>query len=365
MDKIKNFRTKYFPQINDENWYNWQWQIRNRISNLNEIKTFFNSSIDFDDKLFSNLKIPFAVTPYYAAVCKDNPLELTILPSIKENIVRKLEVLDPLGEEPCFVAPNLVHRYKDRALLLVTNFCPSYCRYCTRGRRAGREDMIMANLDAALTYIENHPEIRDVLISGGDPLILSDEKIESLLTRLRAIKHVEIIRIGTKIPVNLPMRITTELIQILKKHNPVFLSIHINRKEEITDDVSKVFNDLADNGILMGSQTVLLKNINDDAEILLALMHSLLKNRVKPYYLFQCDPIAGSGHFRVPLRKGIDIIDEMRRSTSGYAIPTYAIDIPNRFGKIAVLPNHIQETSEGIIKILNFDGKVYEYPDVG
>ena len=223
--------------------------------------------------------------------------------------------------------------------------------------------MTVNDWEPALKYIATHPEIRDVLISGGEPLILSDEKLDALLSRLRAIPHVEIIRIGTKVPVSLPMRITPELIQILKKHNPVFLSVHINRAEEITAEVSKAFNDLADNGILLGSQTVLLNGVNDDADTLLTLMHKLLKNRVKPYYLFQCDPIAGSGHFRVPLRKGIAIMDELRRRTSGYAIPTYAIDIPNRFGKIAVLPNHIQECANGVVEILNFDGNVYEYPD--
>ena len=363
MDTIQDFRTEYFPNAEDKDWNNWHWQIQNRIADADKTAEVFALTPETKEAFADGVKIPFAVTPYYAAACKGTPLEKTILPSPKENITNKLEVADPLGEEPCFAAPNLVHRYNDRALFLVTNFCPSYCRYCTRGRRAGREDMTVNDWEPALKYIATHPEIRDVLISGGEPLILSDEKLDALLSRLRAIPHVEIIRIGTKVPVSLPMRITPELIQILKKHNPVFLSVHINRAEEITAEVSKAFNDLADNGILLGSQTVLLNGVNDDADTLLTLMHKLLKNRVKPYYLFQCDPIAGSGHFRVPLRKGIAIMDELRRRTSGYAIPTYAIDIPNRFGKIAVLPNHIQECANGVVEILNFDGNVYEYPD--
>lgn len=363
MNNLNNFRKDFFPEVTDENWNDWKWQIQQRISNFASAEKIFSLDNETKDAFAGDLKIPFAVTPYYAGVIKDTPLEKTILPSVKENTVNSMEVTDPLGEEPCFVAPNLVHRYRDRALFLVTNFCPSYCRYCTRGRRAGEADSSVSDWNPAIEYIEKHSEIRDVLISGGEPLILSDEKLDNLLSRLREINHLEIIRIGTKAPVSLPMRITENLIAILKKHNPLFLSIHINLAEEITPEVSRVFNSLADNGILMGSQTVLLKDVNDNPETLLSLMHKLLKNRVKPYYLFQCDPIAGSAHFRVPLRRGVAIIDEMRKSTSGYAVPTYAIDIPNRFGKIAVLPDHIEDCSEGMVKIRNFDGNIYEYPD--
>lgn len=347
----------------DESWNDWHWQMQNRIVSVQQADDIFHLSEKEKEAFKQPLRVPFAVTPYYAEVVKATPMRKSVIPCLSETNEKELECLDPLGEEECCVFPNLVHRYKDRVLFLVDNFCPSYCRYCTRGRRIGNPAYNYNNWDNVFSYISAHSEIRDVLISGGEPLLLSDEKLDSLLKELRSIKTVEIIRIGTKAPVTLPMRITDNLVSVLKKYPPLYLSIHACHPCEITPQVEQACNMLADAGIQLASQTVLLKGINDDSDILVDLMHRLLKVRVRPYYLFQCDAMKGLSHFRVKVRDGIKIIDEMRSKTGGFSIPYYAIDIPNRFGKIAVLPDRIAGFEDGIVKIKNFNGEIYEYPD--
>ena len=265
---------------------------------------------------------------------------------------------------PC---PGSVHRYPDRVLFLVTGFCSTYCRYCTRSRMVGEAGgdyhFSRSQWDAGIDYIAAHPEIRDVLLSGGDPLTLHDERLDELLTRLRAIPHVEFIRIGSKVPVVLPQRITPELTRILKKHHPLWMSIHFTHPSELTPEVTEAVTRLADAGIPLGSQTVLLKDINDDADVLKSLFHGLLKRRVKPYYLYQCDPITGSAHFRTSVDKGLEIMRALRGHTTGYAVPTYVIDAPGGGGKIPLLPDYVVGRDGDDLILMNFEGNIHRYPD--
>jgi len=289
-----------------------------------------------------------------------------MVPVYHELLVTPEERADPLEEENQSPVPQLVHRYPDRVLFLTTGVCAAYCRYCTRSHMVSSKDKIHARLskwDTALNYIRMHPEIRDVLLSGGDPLTLSDDRLEYLLSQLRSIPHVEIIRIGTKVPVVLPHRITPLLVGMLKKYHPLFMSIHFTHPSEITPEVAFACNSLADAGIPLGSQTVLLKGINDQADILKNLYHLLLKLRIRPYYLYQCDPIPGSAHFRTPVEKGLEIIRGLRGHTSGYAVPHLVIDSPGGGGKIPILPNYIAERNEEGYIMENYLGKRYLYPD--
>ena len=276
------------------------------------------------------------------------------------------EILDPLSEENYSPVPNLVHRYPDRVLFLATGFCSAYCRYCTRTHMVAK-DKCHVGKDAwepALQYISQHSEIRDVIVSGGDPLSMSDKQIDYLLMRLRSIEHIEIIRIGTKIPVVLPMRITPALVAILKKYHPLFMSIHFSHPDELTPEVKQACERLADAGVPLGSQTVLLKGVNDSVEIMKRMMQGLLKMRVRPYYLYQCDPIPGSMHFRTPVSKGIEIIKGLRGFTSGYAVPQFVIDAPGGGGKIPLLPDYFQGFENGDVLLKNYQDKYFRYPDV-
>ena len=289
-----------------------------------------------------------------------------MIPVVQELTLSPGEEEDPLNEHQHNTLNCLVHRYPDRVLFLVTNFCSSYCRYCTRSHMVagrGNSHTRRADWDQAIEYIRSHTEIRDVLLSGGDPLTLSDEKIRYLLSSLRAIPHVEIIRIGTKVPVVLPQRITPALVRMLRKYHPLYMSLHFTHPDEISAEVSTACNRLADAGIPLGSQTVLLKGINDDPVIFKKLMHELLKIRVRPYYLYQCDPVPGSAHFRTPVEKGLEIIRSLRGFTTGYAVPHFVIDAPGGGGKIPILPNYFVGRKKGDIILKNYLGRHYSYPD--
>ena len=288
-----------------------------------------------------------------------------MVPTVGEFKISHGESSDPLSEEGDSPVSNLVHRYPDRALFLATGFCSAYCRYCTRSHMVAK-DKCHVGIKAwqpALDYIKAHSEIRDVLISGGDPLTMPDSHIEYLLSSIRNIPHVEMIRIGTKVPVVLPQRITRSLVAILKKYHPLFISIHFTHPDELTPEVGQACKRLADAGIPLGSQTVLLKGINDDVQTMKSLMHGLLKIRVRPYYLYQCDPIPGSAHFRTPVSKGLDIIRGLRGYTSGYAVPTYVIDAPGGGGKIPLLPDYFQGKENGDVILKNYQDKLFRYPD--
>jgi lysine 2,3-aminomutase len=285
----------------------------------------------------------------------------------EENELSPYEAADPLDEDGDSPVPGLVHRYPDRVLFLVTGFCAVYCRYCTRSRMVGNQGgeyrFSLTQWENALAYIAAHPEIRDVLLSGGDPLTLADEKLEWLLSRLRKIPHVEFIRIGTKVPVVLPQRITNGLLKTLKRFHPLWMSIHFTHPDELTPEVAQACGKLADAGIPLGSQTVLLKGVNDTVETMKRLYHGLLMNRVKPYYLYQCDPVAGTSHFRTTVEKGLEIIAGLRGFTTGYAVPTFVVDAPGGGGKIPLLPDTIAGRDGDFLLLRNYQGGIYRYPD--
>jgi lysine 2,3-aminomutase len=314
--------------------------------------------------------LPVAITPYYASLIdRENPsqpIRRTVVPVTGEYFTSPGESEDPLGEEHDSPVPGLVHRYPDRVLFLVTDFCSTYCRYCTRSRIVGGgkgSPVNAAQWEKAMDYIERTPAVRDVLLSGGDPLTLSDEVLEWLISRVRKIPHVELLRIGTKVPVVLPQRITPALVRMLRKYHPLWMSIHFTHPDELTPETNQACERLADGGIPLGSQTVLLTGINDDVETMKRLAHGLLKARVKPYYLYQCDPILGSSHFRTPVEKGLEIIRGLRGYTTGYAVPHYVIDAPGGGGKIPLLPEYLIGRSGDDLLIRNYEGKVFCYPD--
>lgn len=369
---ILDFRNKYFPKISDKQWNNWQWQIKNSITEYRKLKLFFQELENLEnngqfDELIAK-KLPFRITPYYAAVAYNSKnIKKCVIPSSKELIISKGESIDPLNEDHDMSVNCVVHRYPDRVLFLSTSFCSVNCRYCTRSRIVASKKNIPKQKqiwDNAFKYINENKEIRDVIISGGDPLTLNDNALEYILFNLRKIPHIEIIRIGTKVPVVLPMRINTKLVKMLKKYHPLYLSIHFTHPDEITEEVKNACELLANNGFPLGSQTVLLKDINDNPDIMKKLVQKLLFIRVKPYYLYQCDPIIGSSHFRTPVSKGIEIIENLRGWTSGYAIPHFVIDAPGGGGKIPLLPEYkLGLDEDNYLKLRNYENKTFLYYD--
>ena len=313
--------------------------------------------------------LPMAVTPYYMSlVCPrspDQPLRRAVIPTGAELVRVPGEADDPLGEDRDSPVPGLVHRYPDRVLLLVTGFCSTYCRYCTRSRAVGHDQIPYdeERLAAALEYIRRTPAVRDVLLSGGDPLTLSDERLEWVLSRLRQIPHVELVRLGTKVPAVLPQRITPKLCRMLRRYHPLWMSLHFTHPDECTPESHLACTRLANAGIPLGSQTVLLRGINDDVETLKRLYHKLLLMRVRPYYLYQCDPISGSSHLRTPVSKGLEIIEGLRGHTTGYAVPTFVIDAPGGGGKIPLQPDYVVGREGDFLVLRNYQGNTFRYPD--
>ncbi len=368
------FLKKYYPDATAADWNDWKWQVRNRIRRLDMVERMMVLTDDERAAVIMRTgNLPIAITPYYFSLLSsdnpDQPLRKTHLPVGGEFLKTPGEDADPLNEDHDTAAPGLVHRYPDRVLFLTTGFCSTYCRYCTRSRMVGETNgeysFSASNWEKAAQYIETHPEIRDCLLSGGDPLSIGDDKLEWLLHRLRSIKHLEFIRIGTKIPVVMPQRITKNLCKILKKYHPLWMSIHFTHPEELTPETAEACSRLADAGIPLGSQSVLLKGINDDATVLKQLFHGLLKIRVKPYYLYQCDPVSGSAHFRTPVEKGLEIIRQLRGHTTGYAVPQFVVDAPGGGGKIPILPDYIVGRDGDDLLLTNFEGGTYRYPDPG
>ncbi len=368
-DKTRKFREQFYANVTDDQWNDWKWQIQNRISTFKAISKFLvltdeeKSAIDA-----SSTHCPFAITPYYLSLIdledQHSELRKTVVPTINELVVSKGEEEDPLSEGHTSPVEGIVHRYPDRVLFLTTGFCSVYCRYCTRSHMVdGHTQVMRQHWDNAIQYIREHKEIRDVIISGGDPLTLSDAEIDYLLSQLSDIEHLDMVRIGTKVPMVLPMRITENLLNIFRKYKPLYLSIHATHPDEITIESSRAINAIADSGVVMGSQTVLLKGVNDNVDVMASLMHKLLKVRIKPYYLFQCDPIVGSKHFRTTVAKGQEIIHGLRGFTSGYAVPQYVIDTPKGGGKVPILPNYYKGRDKENLYLYNYEGKVYAYPD--
>ncbi len=371
-ERTRQFRHDFYPDVADEQWHDWRWQLRNRIKDLAGLERILQLSDSERDAILQHQgPLPVSITPYFASLLDShNPkhaLRRTVVSVKEEFLFSPEEALDPLGEEGHSPVPGLVHRYPDRVLFLVTETCSVYCRYCTRSRMVGQKDTTVRfnsqQWQRALDYIAKTKSVRDVLLSGGDPLTLADNRLDWLLSQLRQIPHVEIVRIGTKVPVVLPQRITPALTNILRKYHPLFMSLHFTHPDELTPETALACTRLADAGIPLGSQTVLLKGINDSVPVMKKLMQGLLKIRVRPYYLYQCDPVLGSAHFRTSVQKGLDIIQGLRGFTSGYAIPTYVIDAPGGGGKIPLLPDYFQGREAQNVILKNFQGNLYRYPD--
>jgi lysine 2,3-aminomutase len=368
---ISAFRKRFFPQSTSAEWNDWRWQLRHRITGLESLRRILRLSEDEEEAISrSSTHLPLAITPYYSSLLDpENPrqaIRRTVVPATAEYVSSLGEAEDPLGEEHDSPVHGLVHRYPDRVLFLVTDFCSTYCRYCTRSRMVGQAtgfSTSMRQWEKAIAYIEASPSVRDVLISGGDPLTLSDDQLEWLLSRLRQIPHVEFLRIGTKAPVVLPHRITPALVRVLRRYHPLWMSIHATHPDELTPEMTQACERLADAGIPLGSQTVLLSGINDDTETMRRLVHGLLRTRVRPYYLYQCDPILGSAHFRTPVEKGLEIIHGLRGYTSGYAVPNYVIDAPGGGGKIPLIPETVAGRDGNDLLLRNYQGKIFRYPD--
>ncbi|UCG43809.1 MAG: KamA family radical SAM protein [candidate division WOR-3 bacterium] len=364
------FRARVFPEASPAQWQDWRWQMRHRFRDRAGLEQVLRLSGPEQEALDTGSgRLPLSITPYYASLLDpDDPgqaLRRTVVP-VPDELVRSTgEAEDPLSEDRNSPVPGLVHRYPDRVLFLVTGVCSVYCRYCTRSRMVGRHRHCFdpGLWEAALEYIAGTPAVRDVLLSGGDPLTMPGERLELLLGRLRAIPHVEIVRIGTKVPVVLPQRVTSGLVRMLRRYHPLWMSIHFTHPDELTPEVALACSRLADAGIPLGSQTVLLRGINDDVETMRRLVHGLMQNRVRPYYLYQCDPISGSAHFRTPVERGLEIIQGLRGHTSGYAVPTFVVDAPGGGGKIPLLPDPVAEREDGNLLLRNYQGRVFRYPD--
>ena len=370
--ETRAFYRRLYPDTTTAEWNDWRWQMRARIRTLAELERVFVLSADERQAVARHSgPLPVGITPYYASLMsRDNPFEPLRRTHIMvggESVRLPGEEDDPLGEDHDTVAPGLVHRYPDRVLFLTTGTCSTYCRYCTRSRLVGNPggeyQFNVRNWDQALDYLEEHTEVRDVLLSGGDPLTIGDDKLDYLLGRLRMIKHIEFVRIGSKVPVVLPQRITKDLVKMLRRHHPLWMSIHFTHPAELTHEVTESTARLADAGIPLGSQTVLLKGINDEAGLMKKLMQGLLMRRVKPYYIYQCDPIKGSGHFRTSVDTGLETIRALRGHTTGYATPMFVIDAPGGGGKILLAPDSVVGRDGDDLLLRNFEGKVYRYPD--
>lgn len=358
-----------FKDVNPLDWEDWHWQMKNRITKLEQISQVVKLTPE-EEQGIKNAKgrMAMAITPYWAALIDPEdprcPIRRQAIPIINEFQVGPYEMVDPCAEDRDSPAPHLVHRYPDRVLLLATDQCAMYCRHCTRRRLVGHEDHVDSSVnrwDAAIEYIRGNKKIRDVLISGGDPLLMEDGQLEELLKKIRSIQHIELLRIGTRVPVTLPQRVTESLVSMLKKYSPIWISIHFNHPKEITRRCKIACDMLAESGIPLGSQTVLLQGINDRPYIMRKLMHELLKIRVRPYYIYQCDPVRGTAHFRTPVAVGINIIEKLRGHTSGYAVPTYVIDGPGGGGKIPVSPNYLLSQAKGKYVLRNYQSKIYTY----
>jgi len=367
----RHFLHTFFPKASEADWSNWHWQIRNSITSLEEIKRFVNLTHgEYSGIIRHTSGLPLRITPYYASlISQTDPAQAirrAVVPVGDEFLSSPGEAMDPLGEENQSPVQGLVHRYPDRALFLTTGFCSTYCRYCTRSRMVGNHGKFKGSISQwqqAINYIEETPRIRDVLLSGGDPLTLPDGHLDYILSSISRIPHVEVVRIGTKVPVVLPQRLTARLLNILKKYQPLWISIHVTHPDELTAETRAACNLLADAGIPLGSQTVLLKGINDNVATLKALFHGLLKIRVRPYYLYQCDPILGSSHFRTTVEKGLEMIEGLRGHTSGYAVPHYVVDAPGGGGKIPLLPDYYKGRHDDEIILRNYEGRTFRYPD--
>ena len=358
-----------WQHVPSEQWKDWTWQLKHRITTLEQIEALMTLTPEERRGIaYAGKKLALAITPYFFNLIDhanpNCPIRKQVIPREGEMYVAAEEQLDSLGEDEHSPVPGLVHRYPDRVLFLVTDRCAAYCRYCTRSRLVSnaQDYNFHPEYEQGLRYIEAHPEVRDVLLSGGDPLLLSDRKLEHLLSRLRAIKHVEFIRIGSRIPVFLPQRITPELCDIFKRYGPIWMSIHVNHPKEATAELREACERLSFAGVPLGNQSVLLAGVNDDPEVMKRLVHRLLQMRVRPYYLYQMDLITGGSHFKVDVRRGLEIIRALRGFTTGYAVPQYVIDAPGGGGKVPINPDYLEEITDDAVTFRNYEGRRFTYP---
>lgn len=365
-----NRRNEMFPNVSDEQWNDWKWQVKNRIETVEDLKKYINLTEEEEKGIRECLKtLRMSITPYYLSIMDpdnpNDPVRLQAIPNIVETHKSDADLDDPLHEDGDSPVPGLTHRYPDRALLLITDQCSMYCRHCTRRRFAGQKDGAMPTnqVDKAIDYIAQTPQIRDVVISGGDSLLMSDEKIEYILKRLREIPHVEIIRFGSRTPVVMPQRITEEFVNMVKKYHPVWLNTHFNHSNEITEEAKLACERLANAGVPLGNQTVLLRGVNDCVHVMKKLVNDLVKIRVRPYYIYQCDLSNGIEHFRTPVSKGIEIIEGLRGHTSGLCIPTFVVDAPGGGGKTPVMPNYVISQNQDKVILRNFEGVITTYTE--
>ncbi|MFT5466730.1 MAG: lysine 2,3-aminomutase [Verrucomicrobiales bacterium] len=371
----KNFQS-YAPgywageAISDADWNSWRWQLKNRVTGLDCLQKHLKLvPEEIEGVLLSGNKLAMAITPHFMNLIDredpECPIRRQVIPRIEETQSSSWEMSDPCGEDGDMPVQGLVHRYPDRVNFLITDRCAAYCRYCTRSRvvSGAGDQQLETQFEPAFKYLEEHTEVRDVLLSGGDPLLFSEARLEKILRRLRAIEHIEFIRIGSRVPVFLPQRITPKLCELLKQFHPLFISVHVNHPREITTEVKEGFERMADAGIPLGNQSVLLRGVNDSVETMKILVQKLLRCRVKPYYLYQMDLIHGSGHLRTSVRKGIEIIEGLRGHTTGYSIPQYVIDAPGGGGKIPVNPDYVIQHDKERILLRNYEGDVFEYPE--
>ncbi len=372
-DDLLDFRSHApgaWPDSTMPQWHDPKWQLKNRINTLTDLE----ARMELTDEeragvLLAGSKLAMAITPHFFNLIDredpDCPIRRQVIPRLEEGWTAPEEMADPCGEDSHMPVPGLVHRYPDRVLFLVTDRCASYCRYCTRSRVVSGvgEQQLEIQWEAAFKYLEKTPQVRDVLLSGGDPLLLSDAKLEKILSRLHAIPHIQFVRIGSRIPIFLPQRITPALCEMLRKYHPLFISIHSNHPKELTTEVRDALGRLADAGVPMGNQSVLLRGVNDSAEIQQALVHKLLMCRVRPYYLYQCDLIKGSSHLRTSVGEGLAIIENLRGHTTGYAVPQFVIDGPGGGGKIPLNPDYVLQRDDDRTVLRNYEGETFEYPE--
>jgi len=365
-------KTELWGSIGKDRWNDWKWQLKNRITAVGQLERIVSLSDTEKEEINLCLeRFRMAITPYYATLMhpenRSCPIRMQSVPAARELEFDEAELADPLNEEGSSPVEHIVHRYPDRVLFLLTYKCAMYCRHCTRRRVVGEEDISVseAGLEGALRYIRSDGHIRDVLLSGGDPLIMSDARLEHIIAKIREIPHVEVVRIGTRTPVVLPMRITDELLSMLKKYHPIWINTHFNHPDEITPASSAACARIVDAGIPLGNQTVLLKGVNDNAAVLKDLFTKLVRIRVRPYYMYQCDIAQGIGHFRTPVESGIEIMRSLRGHISGFAVPTFVIDAPGGGGKIPVNPEYLLDMNGDEVVLRNYKGEVYTYPNAG
>lgn len=361
-------RDRLFGHVPDSTWNDWRWHFRNRITTVDELASFIPLSSGEQAQLkLVTLKYPLSVTPYYLSLINpddpDDPIRKQAIPSILEVTMGMVGLEDPLDEMRDSVVPGLVRRYPDRVLMVLTDICPMFCRHCTRKREWGNGGWVRnpAEVEAMLDYIRQHEAIRDVIISGGDPLTLSTLRLEGVISRIRAIKHVEIIRIGTRFPVVLPQRIDDELCTMLSRYSPIWLNTHFNHHHEITPEAAAACDRLLRSGVPVNNQSVLLRGVNDSVAAQTRLCHGLLRIKVRPYYLFQCDDVQGTEHLRTPVEAGISIIEGLRGHTSGLAVPTFVIDLPQGGGKVPVQTNYVLTKKKGELLLRNYEGRLFRY----